>query len=148
SFTWIVITALSLAAVIVLAMLGRRVWRPSPPAPAAMLSVLVGGVDNRTGDSTFDQMLPELLATTLEQSHAINVFPRSNLGYVLRRMQRDPVTPIDEAIGREICQREGLSAVVVQSMTRLGGSLLLVVRAVLPDGRLMASTQQTLADAS
>jgi tetratricopeptide (TPR) repeat protein len=63
-------------------------------------------------------------------------------------MQRDPVTPIDEAVGREICQREGLSAVVLQSITKLGDSFVLVVRAVLPDGRLMASTQEALANPS
>ena len=129
-----------------LAALGRFAWRSR--APVERLSVLVGGVENRTGDSTFDPMLPELLATTLEQSHAISVYPASNLGYVLRRMQRDPATPIGDAVGREICQREGISAVMLQSITRLGNSLVLVVRAVLPDGRLIASTQQTLADPS
>jgi tetratricopeptide (TPR) repeat protein len=142
------------AAVVLVVLLGgvfaalARIVRRTPRAPVAGMSVLVGGVDNRTGDAAFDQMVPELLTTTLEQSHAISVYPQSNLPYVLRRMQRDPATPIDDAIGREVCQREGLSAVVLQSITRLGTSLVLVVRAVLPDGRLIASTEQTLADPS
>jgi tetratricopeptide (TPR) repeat protein/predicted Ser/Thr protein kinase len=141
---WTAVAALLAGAV---AAAGRFAWRtPRPPAPG--MTVLVGGVENRTGNPIFDQMLPELLGTSLEQSHAISVYPQANLGYVLRRMQRDPATSIDEATGREICQREGLSAVVLQSITRLGSSLVLVVRAVLPDGRLIASTQQTLADPS
>jgi len=87
-------TAAAVLLVGVLVALGRFAWR-TPRAPVDRLSVLVGGVENRTGDTTFDQMLPELLATTLEQSRAITVYPRSNMGYVLRRMQRDPATPID-----------------------------------------------------
>jgi len=125
---------------------GRWLRRAAPAPPAARLSVLVGGVENRTGDPTYDQMLPELLATSLEQSHAIEVYPQSSLAYVLRRMQRDPSTRIDEAVGREICQREGLSAVVLQSITKLGSSLVLVARAVQPDGRVAAASEQTLAD--
>jgi len=142
------------ASVVVLAIVGVaiagavRLIRSAPVTPASTASLLVGGVDNRTGDPMYDQMLPELLATTLEQSRAVDVYPPSNLPYVLRRMQRDPGTHIDETIGREICQREGLSAVIVQSITKLGSSLVLVVRAVLPDGRLLAATQETMTDPS
>jgi tetratricopeptide (TPR) repeat protein len=126
-----------------------RLLRGGPAAtPAPTVSVLIGGVDNRTGDPTFDEMLPELLATTLEQSKTVEVYPPSNLPYVLRRMQRDPGTRIDETIGREICQREGLSAVIVQSITKLGSSFILVMRAVLPDGRLLAATQEMMSDPS
>ena len=116
----------------------------APATPA--LSILIGGVVNRTGDTTFDAVLPELLATTLEQSRALSVYPRANLGFVLQRMQRDARTPIDEAVGREICAREGCAAVVLQSITKLGSSYVLVVRAVLPDGKLMLSRQEPVAD--
>jgi tetratricopeptide (TPR) repeat protein len=138
------------AAVVVAGLMAALVryapWPAGRPMPTH--SVLVGGVENRTGDATFDEMLPELLTTTLEQSHALNVFPPSSIAYVLQRMQRPPGTRIDEAIGREICQREGLSAVLLQSITRLGTALVLVVRAVSPDGRVMATTRQTIADPS
>jgi len=117
---------------------------PAPATPA--LSILIGGIVNRTGDTTFDAVLPELLATTLEQSRALSVYPRANLGFVLRRMQRAPNTSIDETVGREIAEREGLAAVVLQSITKLGSSYVLVVRAVRPDGQLMASTQQPIAE--
>ena len=95
---------------------------PSPSGDLPSVTVLVGGVENRTGDPAYDDLLPELLTMTLEQSRMIDVYPRSNVSPVLRRMQRDPLTPIDEVVGREICQREGLSAVVLQSITRLGDS--------------------------
>jgi hypothetical protein len=63
-------------------------------------------------------------------------------------MQRAPNTPIDEAIGREIAAREGLSAVVTPSITKLGSSFVLVVSVVLPNGKVMTSTQETLSDVS
>ena len=138
----------AIAAVVAVAAAGGLWWsrqRVAPPEDLPGVTLLVGGVENRTGDVAFDDLLPELLTMTLEQSRMIDVYPRSNIGPVLRRMQRDPSTQIDEVVGREICQREGLSAVVLQSITRLGDSLVLAVRAVLPDGRLMASTQEAIA---
>ncbi|HKP31062.1 MAG TPA: protein kinase [Gemmatimonadales bacterium] len=135
----------------VVAWLTRRVAAPSgeagtPGVPSA--TILIGGVENRTGDTAFDAILPELLTTTLEQSHAVSVFPRANVPQVLMRMQRPPDTRIDETIGREIAEREGLSAVVQQSITKLGSSYVLVVSLVRPDGQVMTSTQETLADVS
>lgn len=118
--------------------------RAVAPPPSTHLSVLVGAVENRTGDAGYDALLPELLTTTLELSRMVDVYPRTNVGLVLRRMQRDPSAPIDETTGREICQREGLHAVILQSITKLGDGLVLVVRAITPDGTLLASTQQTL----
>ncbi len=139
----------AIAAVMAVAAAGGVWWSRQgaapPPAEGPGVTILVGGVENRTGDAAFDDLLPELLTMTLEQSRMIDVYPRSNIGPVLRRMQRDPATPIDEVVGREICQREGLSVVVLQSITRLGDSMVLAVRAVLPDGRLMASTQEAFA---
>jgi serine/threonine-protein kinase len=120
----------------------------TPAVPAAQkVTVLIGGVENRTGDSTFDAVLPELLATTLEQSGTVAVYPRGNVGFVLRRMERPPTTAINDSVGREIVAREGLSAVVLQSITKLGNSYVVVVRAVLPDGNVMngASIRQSLA---
>jgi serine/threonine-protein kinase len=121
------------------------------PATARQATVLIGAVTNRTGDSTFDTLLPELLTTSLEQSHTVGVYPRSSVPLVLQRMQRPPATPVDDAVGREILAREGLAAVLEPSITKLdvgngASSYVLVVAAVLPDGRQMVSTRQTFAD--
>lgn len=123
----------------------------SPRAAAApQATVLIGSVTNRTGDSTIDALLPELLSTSLEQSRTVGVYPRTNLPFVLRRMQRPAETTVDEAVGREIATREGLAAVILPSITKLGmnadASYVLVVSAVLPDGRKMASVRQTFPD--
>jgi tetratricopeptide (TPR) repeat protein len=107
--------------------------------------VLVGDFDNRTGDPVFDRTLRELLTTSLEQSPHLNVFPSSRLPEVLRRMRRDPASRLDEATGLEICQREGLRALVTGSISRLGESYVLVVRAVSCEGTSLASAEGSAA---
>ncbi len=112
--------------------------------PDTRLTVLLGRVENRTGDSTFDALLSELLATKLEQSRTVAVYPRSNMPFVLRRMKRAPDSPVDDSTAREIAVREGLAAVVTQSITKLGDSFVLVVSATEPNGSPMASATQTI----
>jgi tetratricopeptide (TPR) repeat protein len=113
-------------------------------------TVLLGTLTNRTGDSTLDALVPELLTTSLEQSHTVVVYPRASLPLVLQRMQRSPKTVIDDSVGREIATREGLAAVLEPSITKLdnkgGPSYVLVVSAVLPDGHPMVSSRQTFED--
>ena len=129
---------------------GLRRGGSTPAVPAPQATVLIGSVTNRTGDSTIDALLPELLSTSLEQSRTVVIYPRTNVPFVLRRMQRPPQTAVDESVGREIVTREGLAAVILPSITKLGmnadASYVLVVSAVLPDGRKMASTRQTFAN--
>ena len=120
--------------------LGWRSWvahtstRPHP-------LVLIGEFENRTGEAVFDQTLQELIATALEQSHFVSILPRSRVQDALVRMERLPKTPIDETIGREICQREGLQALVLGSISRLGDRYVLLARAESPSGQNLASVQ-------
>jgi serine/threonine protein kinase/tetratricopeptide (TPR) repeat protein len=150
----------ALAAGTVIAIIGGVAWFVARPSATTVrqagatgtpqTTVLIGTLANRTGDSTLDALLPELLATSLEQSHTVAVYPRANIPFVLRRMQRPPETAIDDSVGREIATREGLSAVLEESITKLdpgnNSSYVLVVSAVLPDGRQLVSSRQTFAD--
>ena len=113
------------------------------PAAATHVRVLVGELDNRTGEPIFDHTLQEFLKTGLEQSRTVSVFPVSRLRDSLQRMQRPPTTAINEAIGREVCQREGLHAVIVGSISKLGTNYVLLARAVSPTGESLASEQRT-----
>jgi len=143
---WLGGAAILIAAAITLVAGGR--WRRlvAPPAPPRNLSVLIGDTVNRTGDATFDDTLTELLTTSLNQSRALSVFPRMRAAFVLRLMQRDPATPIDESVGLEICQREGIGALVSASISPLGDTLLLLVRVLDPTGKELASARETFAN--
>jgi len=98
--------------------------------------ILVADFENRTGDARFDKALFTALTVSLEQSRYANVFPRSRVYETLQRMGRQ-VNPTDEltvneALGREICQRESLRALVAASLTRTGKQYLLVGQLVDP----------------
>ena len=110
--------------------------------------VLVGEFENRTGEPIFDQTLAELLTASLEQSHYVNLFPSSRMADVLQRMEKPLTARIDEQTGREICQREGLQALLFGSISRLGSSYVFVARAVRPDGQTLVTVDQSISDAS
>jgi DNA-binding winged helix-turn-helix (wHTH) protein/tetratricopeptide (TPR) repeat protein len=98
--------------------------------------ILVADFENRTGDARFDKALLTALTVSLEQSRYANVFPRSRVYETLQRMDRPISTSeeltVSEALGREICQRENLRALVAASLTRTGKQFLLVGRLVDP----------------
>jgi tetratricopeptide (TPR) repeat protein/tRNA A-37 threonylcarbamoyl transferase component Bud32 len=135
--------AVAAAAVIVGALIGIHWWEASPK-PQVQQTVLVGEFVNRTNNPVFDLTLAELLKTALEESRMVNVFPESRVPDVLQRMEKPPAAPIDEAVGREICAREGLRAVVLGSISSLGPSYLILVRAVDAGGRDLISRQETI----
>jgi serine/threonine protein kinase/tetratricopeptide (TPR) repeat protein len=143
----------TIAAAAIVAAVATAAWwllgnRP-PSAPASKISVLVGDAVNRTGDASLDDILFELLSTSLEQSQAISVYPRTRVAHVLQNlMRRDPSTPIDETVGREICAREGLNALVTSSVSRLGDGYLLVVAMTDAAGRPLGSARETFQNAA
>jgi len=111
--------------------------------PRPML--LVGDFENRTGEPVFDNTLREMFTASLEQSHVVQVFPTSRLVDVLQRMGRSPTQRIDDTIGREICQREGLQGLLVGSIVRLGRTYVLLARTQSPSGSNIITTQGSAA---
>jgi tetratricopeptide (TPR) repeat protein len=81
--------------------------------------VVVGEFVNQTGDQRLGQTLKDALIYELEQSPYINLVPENQVREVLTRMKRPTSTPIDESVGREVCQREGLKALLLASIGKL-----------------------------
>ncbi len=126
--------------------LGVRAFRSRAATPKH-LSVLIADFENRTGEPVFDQTMREMLTITLEQSRYVSVFPPNRLPDVLQRMGLPGTARIDEKVGQEICQREGLQAVLLGSISRMGNSYVLAVRSVGPAGRDLASAQRVVPEA-
>ncbi len=82
--------------------------------PLAVLDVV-----NETGEPELDG-LSGMLITSLEQSRRLAVVTRSRMFDILRQMGRDSVARIDESIGREICVRAGVNAMVSASIRKFG----------------------------
>jgi eukaryotic-like serine/threonine-protein kinase len=117
-------------------------------ATQARQTVLIGDIANRTANPNFDETIAELLTTALEQSKLVSVYPPSRVADALREMKRQPPVTIDETIGREICSREGLRAVVLGSISSIGDKFSLIVSAIDPSGGVLVTANKTIADAN
>lgn len=106
-------------------------------------TVLVTDFENQTGDTRFDHALGEALTVSLEQSRYLTVYSRLQAAGALRLMARKPDERITSAIGREICLRENIRALVVPAITRTGNNYLLTAQLFDPStGASLASWSQ------
>ncbi|HET9401100.1 MAG TPA: serine/threonine-protein kinase, partial [Candidatus Acidoferrales bacterium] len=83
-------------------------------------TILVTDFRNTTGDPVFDDTLKQALSTDLEQSPFLNVFSDQRVRSTLRMMGRTPDTRVTQDIGKEICERQGIKAMLVGSISNLG----------------------------
>jgi len=83
-------------------------------------TILLADFVNTTGDAVFDGTLKQGLAVQLSQSPFLNLFPDARVRQTLRLMGRSPDERVTPEIGREICQRQGLKALINGSITSLG----------------------------
>jgi tetratricopeptide (TPR) repeat protein len=93
-------------------------------------SIILSDFVNTTGDAVFDGTLKQALAVQLEQSPFLNVFPEGHVRDTLRFMGRSPDERITPDLARQICQREGVKAVLNGSITTMGSQYVVGVDAV------------------
>jgi tetratricopeptide (TPR) repeat protein/predicted Ser/Thr protein kinase len=85
---------------------------------------------NETGDPVFDGTLKQALAFQLEQSQRLNILPEDDVRDTLLLMRRAPGEKVTDAVAREICEREGLKAVLGGSIVPLGANYVLTLNAL------------------
>jgi tetratricopeptide (TPR) repeat protein len=83
-------------------------------------SILLADFVNTTGDPDFDGTLREALAVKLEESPFLNVVPDQRVQETLRFMGRPPDERVTGPVAREVCQREGIKAVLEGTIAPLG----------------------------
>jgi eukaryotic-like serine/threonine-protein kinase len=93
-------------------------------------SILLADFVNTTGDSVFDGTLKQALAVQLEQSPYLNVTPESRIREALRFMGRSSDERVTSEVGREICQREGIKAMLTGSISSLGSHYVIDLNAI------------------
>jgi eukaryotic-like serine/threonine-protein kinase len=94
--------------------------------------VLISDFDNQTGDALFDRSLLTALSVSIEQSARVNIVPPSRISDSLKRMGKKPGDKIDESLGRQICVREYVPALLVPSISRVGQQYVLSARLINP----------------
>src|SRR5437762_3583231 len=93
-------------------------------------SILLADFVNTTADPVFDGTLKKALAVDLEQSPYVNVFPGQRVRQTLQFMGRSPEDRITSDVGREICLRDGIRAMLNGSIGNLGSQYVITLEAV------------------
>jgi serine/threonine protein kinase/tetratricopeptide (TPR) repeat protein len=119
------------AALIVAALaIGGFFYKHSTRALTEKDSILLTDFVNTTGDAVFDGTLKQALAVQLEQSPYLNVFPQERVRDTLRFMGRSPDERVTPDLARDICQREGIKAVMNGTISNIGTQYVVDVNAV------------------
>lgn len=104
--------------------------RGRPPRLTEKDFVLVTDFTNTTGDPVFDGTLRKGLTVGLEQSPFVNIVPDQKVQETLKFMGRGPEERVSTTIGREICQGNGIKAMITGSIASLGSQYVVTLDAV------------------
>src|SRR5713101_8079630 len=120
----------AVAVVIVAAAVAAFFYRRSSRSLTEKDSILLTDFVNTTGDAVFDGTLKQALAVQLEQSPYLNVFPQERVRDTLRFMGRSPDERLTPDLARDVCQREGIKAVLNGAISTIGTQYVVDVNAV------------------
>jgi tetratricopeptide (TPR) repeat protein len=131
---------------------GKKLWKILVPAAVVVLAALVAGVfflrsrhaarlsekdtvvladfDNTTGDPVFDGALKQALAVQLGQSPFLNILSDRKVSETMRLMGRQPGDRITREVAGELCMRTGSKAIMLGSISNLGGQYIVGIDAV------------------
>ncbi len=85
-------------------------------------SILLADFLNTTGDPVFDGTLRQALAVQLGQSPFLDIFSEERVRDTLKFMDRSPDEHVTRDVAKEICERQGLKAMLLGSISSLGSS--------------------------
>ncbi len=116
------------AAVVALVVAGSFYFRPAQALTESDYILLADFV-NTTGEPVFDGALKQALAVQLEQSPFLNIVPQQRVRETLRLMARSPDERVTSPVAREICQRQGVRAMLTGSIAGLGSNYVITLNA-------------------
>ena len=93
-------------------------------------TVLLADFVNTTGEPVFDGTLKQALAVQLGQSPFLNIYPEERVREALRFMGRSPDDRVTRDVAREICERQGLKAMLAGSISSLGSHYVITLETV------------------
>jgi len=114
-----VVTALAIIAVVIWQLLPDK----GAAAPKIENSLAVISFENLTGDESLDTLqrnIPNLLITNLENTGFFHVATWDRLRDLLKQMGKEDAETIDKELGLELCRREGIEAIVLGSVMKVG----------------------------
>ena len=93
-------------------------------------TIVLADFVNTTGDPVFDGTLKQGLAVQLGQSPYLNIYSDDRVREALRFMGRSPDDRVTREVAREICQRQGLKALLAGTIAGLGSHYVVTLEAV------------------
>jgi tetratricopeptide (TPR) repeat protein len=96
-----------------------------PPVLTERDSIVLADFTNTTSDPVFDGTLRQALSLKLMESPLLNLLSDDKMRGTLRLMGNDSNRPVTPQLGREICERNGLRAVVSGQIAQLGTNYIL-----------------------
>jgi len=100
------------------------------PALTEKDTILLADFVNTTGEPVFDGTLKQALAVQLGQSPFLNIFSDERLKEALRFMGRPANERITRDVAKEICERQGIKAMIIGSIAGLGSHYVITLEAV------------------
>ncbi|MBA3271404.1 MAG: hypothetical protein H0T71_12925 [Acidobacteria bacterium] len=126
------------AAVVVVLLVSTR----GAPALGARDVVVLSDFTNTTADEVFDAALKQALAVKLEESPYLSIYSDGRVREGLRLMGRNPDDRLTAPLARDLCQRQGLKAVINGAIAPLGTRYVVSLTAVsCEDGDTIARAQ-------
>ncbi len=92
-------------------------------------TILLADFVNTTGDAVLDGTLKTALAVQLEQSPFLDILSDERVRETLRYMGRSPDERVTKEIAREICERQGIKALLAGSVSNLGSHYVIALEA-------------------
>jgi tetratricopeptide (TPR) repeat protein len=124
--------AIALPMLLVAGFGGFATWKFWPePVPPPMRMVLVGDIENRTGDPVFDGTLEPALGTALEGASFLTLFQRNSAQRIADQLRLEG-KGLDATRARLVAQREGVAVVTAGSVERAGAGYRVELRALDP----------------
>ncbi len=109
--------------------------------------IILADFENRSTDSMLGQTVTELFRIDLAQSPTVTVLEPAQVGRVLERMERDPMTPVTAELANEVAQREGFKAVVTGEVLPVGSGYVVSARLVsATSGDVLAASREQAAN--
>jgi eukaryotic-like serine/threonine-protein kinase len=144
----------AVAALVALCAAGAYWYMHRTPVLTEKDSILLTDFTNTTGDSVFDGTLKTALQVSLAQSPFLNLVSQQDVARTLKLMGREADTRITPEIGREICQRNGIAAMVHGSIASLGSEYVITLEAInsangssIAQEQAQAATKEKILDA-
>jgi len=123
-------TVLAIAGVAIAALVFVFLARKRSAAITEKDAVLLTDFVNTTGDPVFDGTLKKAVAVDLGQSPYVNVVPEQKIRETLQLMGKTPDERLTSEVGKEICLRDGIKAMLTGSISNIGSQYVITLEAV------------------